>query len=81
MLQPIVVGHGLSPLDLAKFIRSRVAAGKSNAEIARRMGIDQTTVAHHLALLTLPPVCASMRPPRGATMPTVEQGLGTQVMR
>jgi ParB family chromosome partitioning protein len=47
--------HGLSPLDLAKFIRSRVDAGESNAEIARRMGIDQTTVAHHLALLTLPP--------------------------
>ena len=47
--------HGLSPLDLAKFMRSRVDAGESNAEIARRMGIDQTTVAHHLALLTLPP--------------------------
>jgi ParB family chromosome partitioning protein len=46
--------HGLSPLDLAKFMRSRVDAGESNAEIARRMGIDQTTVAHHLALLTLP---------------------------
>jgi ParB family chromosome partitioning protein len=47
--------HGLSPLDLARFMRSRVDAGESNAEIARRMGIDQTTVAHHLALLTLPP--------------------------
>jgi ParB family chromosome partitioning protein len=46
--------HGLSSLDLAKFMRSRVDAGESNAEIARRMGIDQTTVAHHLALLTLP---------------------------
>ena len=47
--------HGLSPLDLARFMRSRAEAGESNAEIARRMGIDQTTVAHHLALLTLPP--------------------------
>ena len=47
--------HGLSPLDLARFMRSRVDAGDSNSEIARRMGIDQTTVAHHLALLTLPP--------------------------
>jgi ParB family chromosome partitioning protein len=47
--------HGLSPLDLAKFMRSRVDAGESNADIARRMGIDQTTVTHHLALLTLPP--------------------------
>ena len=36
-------------------MRSRVDAGESNAEIARRMGIDLTSVAHHLALLTLPP--------------------------
>ena len=50
--------HGLSTFDLAKFMRSRVDAGESNAEIARRMGIDQTTVAHHLALLTLPPELA-----------------------
>jgi ParB family chromosome partitioning protein len=47
--------HGLTPLDLAKFMRSRVDAGESNAEIAKRMGIDLTSVAHHLALLTLPP--------------------------
>jgi ParB family chromosome partitioning protein len=48
--------HGLSSLDLARFMRSRSEAGESNAEIAKRMGIDQTTVAHHLALLDLPPV-------------------------
>ena len=48
--------HGLSPLDLARFMRSRLDAGDSNAEIAKRMGVDQTTVAHHLVLLTLPPV-------------------------
>lgn len=47
--------HGLSPLDLARFIRSRVDLGESNATIARRLGIDLTTVAHHLALLELPP--------------------------
>lgn len=47
--------HGLTPLDLARFMRSRVDAGESNAEIARRLGIDLTSVAHHLALLTLPP--------------------------
>src|SRR5438309_236863 len=46
--------HGLTPLDLARFMRSRVDAGESNAEIAKRMGIDLTSVAHHLALLTLP---------------------------
>jgi ParB family chromosome partitioning protein len=48
--------HGLTPLDLARFMRSRVEAGESNAEIGKRMGIDQTTVTHHLALLALPPV-------------------------
>ena len=47
--------HGLTPLDLARFMRSRAKAGDSNAEIAKRMGIDLTSVAHHLALLTLPP--------------------------
>jgi ParB family transcriptional regulator, chromosome partitioning protein len=48
--------HALSPLDLARFIRSRVDAGESNATVAKRLGIDLTTVAHHLALLTLPAV-------------------------
>jgi len=46
--------HGLTPLDLARFMRSRVDLGESNAEIARRMGMDLTSVAHHLALLDLP---------------------------
>jgi ParB family transcriptional regulator, chromosome partitioning protein len=45
----------LSPLDLARFIRGRVADGDSNATIAKRLGMDLTTVAHHLALLDLPP--------------------------
>jgi len=48
--------RGLSPLDLARFIRGKVDAGDSNAVIAKRLGIDQTTIAHHLALLTLPTV-------------------------
>jgi ParB family transcriptional regulator, chromosome partitioning protein len=48
--------HGLSPLDLTRFIRGRVEAGESNAHVADRMGIDQSTVAHHLSLLTLPPL-------------------------
>jgi len=47
--------HGLTPLDLARFMRSRADAGESNGEIAKRMGIDLTSVAHYLALLTLPP--------------------------
>ena len=47
--------HGLSPLDLARFIKGEVDAGHSNAMIARRLGINLTSVAHHLALLDLPP--------------------------
>lgn len=48
--------HALSPADLARFIRSRVDAGESNAMVSERLGMDLTTVAHHLALLELPPV-------------------------
>jgi ParB family transcriptional regulator, chromosome partitioning protein len=47
--------HALTPLDLARFIRARVDAGDSNADIARRLGMNLTTVAHHLSLLGLPP--------------------------
>jgi ParB family chromosome partitioning protein len=36
-------------------MRSRVDTGDFNAEIAKRMGMDLTSVAHHLALLSLPP--------------------------
>ena len=45
----------LSPLDLARFIRGRVDTGDSNATIAKRLGMDLTSIAHHLALLDLPP--------------------------
>jgi ParB family transcriptional regulator, chromosome partitioning protein len=48
--------HGLTPLELACFFRGRVDASDSQATIARKLVIDPTTVAHHLALLTLPPV-------------------------
>lgn len=54
--------HGLSPLDLARFIRSRVDLGETNAAIAGRLGVDLTTVAHHLALLDLPaPLDAALK--------------------
>ncbi len=46
----------LSPMDLAWFIQGRVEAGESNATIATKLGIDQTTVAHHVTLLSLPAV-------------------------
>ena len=48
--------HGLTPLDLARFIRGRIEAGDSNATVAKTLGLDLTTVAYHLALLDLPPV-------------------------
>ncbi|MCU0764223.1 MAG: ParB/RepB/Spo0J family partition protein [Hydrogenophaga sp.] len=48
--------QNLSPLELAQFIRHRVEAGDSNAEVGRQLGMDLSTVAHHLALLSLPPV-------------------------
>jgi ParB family transcriptional regulator, chromosome partitioning protein len=47
--------HGLTSADLARFIQGRVDAGESNAEIGRRLGMNLTTVAHHLSLLDLPP--------------------------
>jgi ParB family transcriptional regulator, chromosome partitioning protein len=47
--------QGLTAVDLARFIKGRVDAGESNAEIARRLGMNLTTVAHHLSLLDLPP--------------------------
>ena len=48
--------QNLSPLELAQFIRRRVDAGESNAEVGRQLCMDLTTVAHHLALVGLPPV-------------------------
>lgn len=48
--------HGLTPLELARFIRAQVDAGDSNATIARQLGMNLTAVAHHLSLLNLPPV-------------------------
>jgi len=48
--------QNLTPLELAQFIRRRVDAGESNAEVGRQLGMDLTTVAHHLAILSLPPV-------------------------
>lgn len=47
--------HSLTPLELARFIRAQVDAGDSNATIAKRLGMNLTTVAHHLCLLELPP--------------------------
>jgi ParB family transcriptional regulator, chromosome partitioning protein len=48
--------HSLSPLDLARFIRDQINAGDSQTAIAKQLGMNLTTVAHHLSLLDLPPV-------------------------
>ena len=45
----------MSPLDMARFIRVQVHAGESNATVAEQLGMNLTIVAHHLALLDLPP--------------------------
>jgi ParB family transcriptional regulator, chromosome partitioning protein len=64
--------HSLTPLELARFIRRQVDAGDSQATIARQLVIDQTTVAHHLALLALPPVLdAAMKTGRCASPRTL----------
>ena len=47
--------HGLTQLEMATFIRRQVDAGESNATVARQLGMNLTTVAHHLSLLELPP--------------------------
>jgi ParB family chromosome partitioning protein len=41
--------------ELARFIRAQADAGVSNATIARQLGMKATAVAHHFALLDLPP--------------------------
>jgi ParB family transcriptional regulator, chromosome partitioning protein len=48
--------HSLSPIDLARFIREQVNAGDSQTTIAKQLGMNLTTVAHHLSLLELPPL-------------------------
>ena len=48
--------HSLSPLDIARFIRDQMNAGDSQTKIAKQLGMNLTTVAHHLSLLKLPPV-------------------------
>jgi ParB family chromosome partitioning protein len=48
--------HRISPLDLARFIRDQMNADDSQTTIAKQLGMNLTTVAHHLSLLELPPV-------------------------
>lgn len=68
--------HGLTPPDLARFFRGRIAAGESNSEVARRLGMNLTTVAHHLALLELPPVLDDAMKSGRCTSPRTLHELG-----
>ena len=47
--------HSLTPLGLARFIRGPADGRESNATVAKRRSMNLTTMAHHLALLELPP--------------------------
>lgn len=52
---------GLSPMDLAKFIRRKMNQDGHNAsEVARRLRIDKGSVTHHLALLNHPEPIADL---------------------
>jgi ParB family transcriptional regulator, chromosome partitioning protein len=68
--------HGLTPLDLARFIRARVDEGESNTSIAKRLVMDPTTVAHYLALLHLPPPLDEALKSRRCTSPKTLYELG-----
>jgi ParB family chromosome partitioning protein len=46
--------EGLKPLELALFIQRRLAAGETQAEIARRIGKSKTYVTYAMALIDAP---------------------------
>ena len=46
--------EGLKPLELALFIQQRLAAGDSQADIARRLGKSRTFVTYATALIDAP---------------------------
>ena len=64
--------HGLSPMGQARFMRTKAQARESHAAIARHPCIDQTTMAHPLALLPLPEVLddSKLACPEGLEPPT-----------
>lgn len=46
--------HDLNPIELALAFRALAAAGATQEEVGRRVGVDRSTVANHLRLLELP---------------------------
>ena len=51
--------QGLTPLELARFIREQIDAGDSNTIIATQLGMNLTAVAHYLSLLVAASSCAT----------------------
>lgn len=68
---------GLSPLDLARFIASCVAAGDTKAKVAAELHISPTAVTFHLALLTLPPPLRDLYDSGRCTKPHLLYRLGS----
>ena len=50
----------LTPMELAHHVRRQVDKGRSQTDIARRLGKDKPTITHHLALIDLPPALAAL---------------------
>lgn len=51
----------LSPMDFGRFVRRKLKQdGHSAAEVARRIGVDKSTITHHLALLDQPAPIAAL---------------------
>ena len=67
--------HGLTPMEMARFIREQVDAGDSNATVAEQLGMNLTTVAHHLSLLDLPPALDDALQSGRCTSPRTLHGL------
>lgn len=46
--------HNLSPMDMAKFIRKRLALGDSQSVVADTLGMPKARISNYLSLLELP---------------------------
>lgn len=58
----------LSPMDFGRFVRRKLKEdGHSAAEVARRIGVDKSTITHHLALLDQPTPIAALYQSRRCT--------------
>lgn len=49
-----IARESLTPMEIARFIRARVQAGDTQADIARRLSLSRTTVSVYASLMELP---------------------------